>query len=142
MIFSTIAVLLSCNIVHSFTPGTHTTFRSIDVSAKSSTSLTMVDAQTLQVAGISVAGLATGIGLLAFTDTQATRSNDRGGLSDSQTQKIVGGLVVEEIEEGADAGSLASQLENALKQSGSLSEEVVETIDESVEQDYTGGDGW
>jgi len=102
----------------------------------------MVDTQTLQVGAIAFAGLSTGIGLLAFTDTQATRSNERGGLTDGQTNKIIGGLVVEEVEDGKDAGSLASQLENALKESGTLSEETAEEILDDVGKDYDGGDGW
>jgi len=127
-------------LAYTFLPSTPTTTHR---RAPSSTSLQMVDAQTLQVGAISVAGLATGIGLLAFTDKQALNSNERtGGLSDSQTNKIIGGLVVEEVEDGKDAGSLASQLENALKQSGTLSQEVEEEILDNVGKDYDGGDGW
>jgi len=127
-------------LAYTFLPSTPTTHRR---TPSSSSSLQMVDAQTLQVGAISVAGLATGIGLLAFTDKQALNSNERtGGLSDSQTNKIIGGLVVEEVEDGKDAGSLASQLENALKQSGTLSQEVEEEILDNVGKDYDGGDGW
>jgi len=128
-------------LAYTFLPSTPTTTHRRTPS--SSSSLQMVDAQTLQVGAISVAGLATGIGLLAFTDKQALNSNERtGGLSDSQTNKIIGGLVVEEVEDGKDAGSLASQLENALKQSGTLSQEVEEEILDNVGKDYDGGDGW
>jgi len=102
----------------------------------------MVDTQTLQVGAIAFAGLSTGIGLLAFTDKATERSNDRGGLTDGQTNKIIGGLVVEEVEDGKDAGSLASQLENALKESGTLSQETAEEILDDVGKDYDGGDGW
>jgi len=108
----------------------------------SSTTLQMVEMQTLQVGAIAFAGLSTGIGLLAFTDNAADRSDERGGLNDGQKNKIIGGLVVEEVEDGKDAGSLASQLENALKQSGTLSTEKEAEILDEVGKDYDGGDGW
>lgn len=147
MIISTIAILTSLpsTVGYSFIPSISNRSNGLIQQAPSRptiSALKMVDAQTLQVAGISVAGLATGIGMLAFTDTQAERSNERGGLTDGQTNKIVGGLVVEEVEDGKDAGSLASQLETALKQSGTLSEEAEEEILDGVGKDYDGGDGW
>mmetsp|Transcript_37672 Transcript_37672/g.44914 ORF Transcript_37672/g.44914 Transcript_37672/m.44914 type:complete len:164 (+) Transcript_37672:136-627(+) len=110
--------------------------------SSTSTTLQMVELQTLQVGAIAFAGLSTGIGLLAFTDNAADRSDERGGLNDGQKNKIIGGLVVEEVEDGKDAGSLASQLENALKQSGTLSAEKEEEILDDVGKDYDGGDGW
>jgi len=85
--------------------------------------LKMVDATTIEGAGIAVAGLAAGVGLLAFTEKQGERGMERGGgLSDDMSNNLAGGMVVEKTEELVDAGGLAAQLENALKGSSSDSE--------------------
>ena len=71
-------------------------------------------------AGIAVAGLTAGIGLVAFTEKQGERAKARGGgLSDDMTTRIAGKLLEDvEVSSVSDVASLASQLESALKATG------------------------
>jgi len=96
-------------------------------------------------AGVAFAGLAVGIGLVAFTESQGERAKERGGgLSDDMSTKIAGGLLEDvEVSSVADLGSLTSQLESALKESGAtgiieweMSEEELKRIAEEAD------DGW
>ena len=75
-------------------------------------------------AGIAVAGLAAGIGLVAFTETQGERGKTRGaGVSDNMATKL-SGMLLEDVEVSSvdDLGSLTDQLEAALKASGGTDE--------------------
>lgn len=111
----------------------------------SSTSLSMVDQQVLQGAGIAIAGLAAGIGLVAFTEQQGERAKQRGsGLSDSMATKITGGLLEDvEVSSVDDIGSLTSQLEQALKESKGIDEKEVEMTEEDKKRiAEEADDGW
>lgn len=96
-------------------------------------------------AGVAVAGLAVGIGLVAFTEVQGERAAERGsGLSEGMSTKIAGGLLEDvEVSSVADLGSLTSQLENALKETGATSEKAFEiTEDEKQRMKEEADDGW
>ncbi|KAL7576761.1 hypothetical protein ACA910_005675 [Epithemia clementina (nom. ined.)] len=113
--------------------------------------LQMMDDAFLQGAGIAVAGLLTGIGLVAFTEQQGERAKERGsGLSDSMSTRITGGLMEDvEVSSVSDLGSLTAQLEQALKQSAADKAEVQETIqsmelteEEKKKKTEEADDGW
>jgi hypothetical protein len=96
-------------------------------------------------AGIAIAGLGAGIGLLAFTEAQGERAKQRGGgLSADMSTRIAGQLLEDvEVSSVKDLGSLTSQLEAALKESGganeaelAMSEEEMKRIAEEAD------DGW
>ena len=80
----------------------------------------MLDQNVIQGGAIAVGGLAVGIGLVAFAENMGERSKERGGgLSDSMSTKIAGKLMEDvEVSTVADIGSLTSQLEAALAESG------------------------
>lgn len=96
-------------------------------------------------AGIAVAGLATGIGLVAFTETQGERAKERGsGLSEDMSTRIAGGLLEDvEVSSVSDIGSLTSQLEEALKETGATDEKALELTEEDKRRiKEEADDGW
>ena len=114
-------------------------------SSSKSSSLQMIDSQILMGGGVAIFGLAVGLGMVAFTESQGERGKERGGgLSDRMATSITGGLMEDvEVSSVEDLGSLTSQLEAALKQTGAedaqdleMSEEEKERIKEELE------DGW
>ena len=113
--------------------------------AASSSSLKMVDQNVIQGAAIAFAGLAAGIGLVAFTEVQGERAKERGsGLSESMSTRIAGGLLEDvEVSSVSDLGSLTSQLEQALKASGGADEEDLEMTEEEKRRiAEEADDGW
>jgi hypothetical protein len=105
----------------------------------------MIDQSVLQGAGIAIAGLVVGIGMVAFTEAQGERAKERGaGLSESMTTRITGGLLEDvEVSSISDLGSLTMQLEKALKESGGASDdELVMTEDEKKRGMDEADDGW
>lgn len=96
-------------------------------------------------AGIAVAGLATGIGLVAFTESQGERSKARGGgLSEDMSTRIAGGLLEDvEVSSVSDVGSLTSQLEAALKETGATDDKALELTEEEIKKlKEEADDGW
>lgn len=107
--------------------------------------LQMVDQNVIEGAGIAVAGLAVGIGLVAFTEVQGERGKARGGgLSEAMSTRIAGSLLEDvEVSSVADISSLTSQLEKALKESGGASEEeLVMTEEDKKRIASEADDGW
>ena len=95
--------------------------------------------------GIAVAGLTAGIGLVAFTEAQGERARERGsGLSDDMATRITGQLMEDvEVSSVSDIGSLTSQLEAALKETGGADEaELQMTEEEKKRIAEEADDGW
>jgi len=94
----------------------------------------MIDQQILMGGGVAVFGMAVGLGMVAFTETQGERGKERGsGLSDRMATSITGGLMEDvEVSSVEDLGSLTSQLEAALKQTGA--EDAVQDLEMSEEE--------
>ena len=96
-------------------------------------------------AGIALAGLGVGIGLVAFTEAQGERAKARGGgLSDDMSTRIAGQLLEDvEVSSVKDLGSLTSQLEAALKESGGTDEKALEMTEEEKQRiAEEADDGW
>ena len=95
-------------------------------------------------AGIAIAGLGAGIGLVAFTENQGERSKERGvGLSDDMATRITGGLMEDvEVSSVSDLGSLTSQLEAALQESGADASVTELTEEEKQKKIEDMDDGW
>lgn len=137
----TIASLIASTTGFAFVPSTPS-------SSKTTTSLQMVDQNVLMGAGVALAGLGAGIGLVSFTENQGERAKARGSeLSDNMATKIAGSLMEDvEVSSVSDLGSLTSQLENALKESGGVDNDKLKEIDlteeekEKIKQDAD--DGW
>lgn len=111
----------------------------------SSTSLRMVDNVVLQGAGIAVAGLAAGIGLVAFTEQQGERAKRRGGgLSEDMSTRMAGQFMEDvEVSSVSDIDSLTSQLEKALKETGGAKDEEFTTSEEDKKRMIEeADDGW
>jgi hypothetical protein len=113
-------------------------------SSGSGTQLQMVDQNVLMGAAVGVSGLVAGIGLVAFTESAGERGS---GVSEDMSTRIAGGLMEDvEMSTVADLGSLTSQLENALKQSGGVSDgkmqemELTEEEKQKIAEDLD--DGW
>ena len=107
--------------------------------------LQMVDQTLLMGGAIAVAGLAVGIGLVAFTEQQGERAKKRGsGLSEGMSTRIAGGLMEDvEVSTVDDLGSLTSQLEKALKETGGADdEEFVMTEEKKQKLKEEADDGW
>jgi hypothetical protein len=101
-------------------------------------------ANVLQGAGIAVLGLGAGIGLLAFTEAQGERARKRGGgLSDSMSTQL-SGMFMEDVEVSSvdDVGSLANQLEAALKASGGTTEDLEMSEEDKKRIEEEADDGW
>jgi hypothetical protein len=110
-----------------------------------SSTLKMIDQQVLMGGGIALAGLAAGIGLVAFTEQQGERARERGaGLSESMSTRIAGGLLEDlEVSSVEDLGSLTSQLEKALKEAGGADESKLEMTEEEKQKIMEeADDGW
>mmetsp|Transcript_96 Transcript_96/g.167 ORF Transcript_96/g.167 Transcript_96/m.167 type:complete len:173 (-) Transcript_96:339-857(-) len=105
-------------------------------SSSSSTCLQMIDQNVIMGAGIALAGVAAGIGMVAFTENQGERAKQRGGgLSDIMATNIAGSLMEDvEVSSIKDIGSLTSQLENALKESGGINDEKIKDIEMTEEE--------
>jgi hypothetical protein len=104
-----------------------------------------VTANVIQGAGIAFAGVAAGIGILVFTEKQGERAKERGGgISDSMSTQL-SGMLLEDVEVSSidDLGSLTSQLEAALKQSGGTKEEDLVVSEEAKQRSREAADdGW
>lgn len=90
-------------------------------------------------------GLGAGIGVVAFTEAQGERARERGGgLSDSMSTQL-SGMFMEDVEVSSvdDVGSLADQLEAALKASGGTTGEELEMTEEEKQKiAEEADDGW
>ena len=125
-------------------------FQSITVAVSKSSATTTttqlhVDSQILMGGGIAVAGLAAGIGLVAFTEVQGERAKERGaGLSDTMATKITGQLMEDvEVSSVDDLGSLTSQLEQALKETGKADDKEFQMTEEEKKRiAEEADDGW
>ena len=101
-------------------------------SNKSSTTLQMIDQNVLMGGGIALAGTAAGIALVAFTESAGEKG---ASLSDSMATSITGGLMEDvEVSSVGDLGSLTSQLENALKQSGGVDDKKMNELELTEEE--------
>ena len=105
----------------------------------------MIDQQIIMGGGIAIAGLAAGIGLVAFTENQGERARERGsGLSENMSTRIAGGLMEDvEVSSVDDLGSLTSQLEKALKEAGGTDEKELEMSEGDKKRiQEEADDGW
>jgi hypothetical protein len=96
-------------------------------------------------AGVAVAGLAAGLGLVVFTEVQGERAKERGsGLSDSMSVRIAGKLMEDvEVSSVDDIGSLTDKLEAALKASGGTNDAELKMTDEEIKRKQEAADdGW
>lgn len=96
-------------------------------------------------AGVAVAGLVVGVGLVAFTENQGERAKARGsGLSDDMSTRIAGSLLEDmEVSSVSDLGSLTSQLESALKETGATEDTELQMTDEEKKRiEDEADDGW
>lgn len=112
---------------------------------RSSSQLSMVDSQVLMGGGIAIAGLAAGIGLVAFAENMGERSRERGaGLSDDMSTRLMGGLLEDtEVDAVSDLSSLTEKLEAALKESGGAKEEELQMTEEDKKRiAEEADDGW
>eukprot|EP00535_Pseudo-nitzschia_heimii_P008567 CAMPEP_0197174992 /NCGR_PEP_ID=MMETSP1423-20130617/1328_1 /TAXON_ID=476441 /ORGANISM="Pseudo-nitzschia heimii, Strain UNC1101" /LENGTH=105 /DNA_ID=CAMNT_0042624029 /DNA_START=287 /DNA_END=604 /DNA_ORIENTATION=- len=105
----------------------------------------MVDGNVLAGAAIGFGGFAFGIGMVTFAEAQGERSKERGGgLSDNMSTQLTG-MLMEDVEVSSveDLGSLTSQLEQALKASGSTAEDEFEMSEEEIKRlEEEADDGW
>lgn len=117
----------------------------VERKSSSSSSLQMIDSNVAMGAGIAVAGLAAGIGMVAFAESMGERSMSRGGgLSEDMSTKLAGSLMEDvEVSSVSDLGSLTSQLEQALKESGGAADETFEMSEEEKKRiEEEADDGW
>ena len=95
--------------------------------------------------GIAVAGLGAGIGMLVFAEGMGERAKERGGgLSESMSTRITGGLLEDtEVDAVDDLSSLTEKLEAALKESGGAKEEDLTMSEEDKKRiAEEADDGW
>eukprot|EP00548_Thalassiothrix_antarctica_P002159 CAMPEP_0194133278 /NCGR_PEP_ID=MMETSP0152-20130528/3522_1 /TAXON_ID=1049557 /ORGANISM="Thalassiothrix antarctica, Strain L6-D1" /LENGTH=113 /DNA_ID=CAMNT_0038828569 /DNA_START=754 /DNA_END=1095 /DNA_ORIENTATION=+ len=110
-----------------------------------SASLKMVDQAVLQGAAVAALGLGAGIGLVVFTENQGERAKTRGiELSDNVQNKLAGKFMEDyEVSSVEDVGSLADQLEAALKATSGDKAEVIELTEQEKERmKEEADDGW
>jgi hypothetical protein len=114
-------------------------------SGPTSSSLQMIDQQMIMGGAIAVTGLIAGIGLVAFTEQQGERAKARGGgLSEGMATRITGQLMEDvEVSSVSDLGSLTSQLEEALRQTGAAAEDELQFDEEEQKRiAELADDGW
>ena len=110
------------------------------IRSKKSTTLSMVDTQVLMGGGIAVAGLAAGIGMVAFAEKMGERSE----LSEDMATRITGGLMEDvEVDSVSDLSSLTDKLEAALMETGGANEEELAMSEEDKKRiAEEADDGW
>merc|ERR1712087_150052 len=112
---------------------------------KSDSSLKMIDTNVLIGGAIGIGGFAFGIGMVTFAEAQGERGKERGsGLSENMTTQITG-MLMEDVEVSSveDLGSLTSQLEQALKESGGAKEDEFEMTEAEIKRlEEEADDGW
>ncbi|KAL7467955.1 hypothetical protein ACHAXS_008182 [Conticribra weissflogii] len=145
---SVLLCLLPCSEGFAFVPSIKSSLacpKSIAPSTRkpSSTSLSMVD-NTVLGAGIAVAGLVAGVGLVAFAENMGERSKARGAVSDSMATRLTGSLMEDtEVDAVSDLSSLTEKLEAALKETGGAKEEELEMSEEDKKRiAEEADDGW
>mmetsp|Transcript_27596 Transcript_27596/g.81160 ORF Transcript_27596/g.81160 Transcript_27596/m.81160 type:complete len:160 (-) Transcript_27596:324-803(-) len=110
-----------------------------------STSLSMIDQNVIMGGGIAVAGVVAGIGMVAFAESMGERGMERGsGLSENMSTQLAGSLMEDvEVSSVQDLGSLTSQLEAALKETGGTDEKELEMTEEEKKRiAEEADDGW
>jgi hypothetical protein len=144
-------ILLISSYVQGFSvqPMQQQSYYSSSTTTTTTTQLQMVDNNVIMGAGIGIAGLVAGIGLVAFTEQQGERAKERGsGLSDTMSTRITGQLMEDvEVSSVDDLDSLTSQLENALKKAGGINkdneQQVLEFTEEEIQKKIEANDdGW
>jgi len=121
---------------------TQATSSSFLLSATASSST--IDSNVLLGVAIGVSGLVAGIALVAFTEERGKRGN----LSESMATRIAGSLMEDvEVSSVSDLGGLTSQLEKALRQSGTVQDESLTKVLEMSEEEkkkkaQEADDGW
>mmetsp|Transcript_57228 Transcript_57228/g.64873 ORF Transcript_57228/g.64873 Transcript_57228/m.64873 type:complete len:164 (-) Transcript_57228:303-794(-) len=101
----------------------------------------MPEPNVLAGAAVGFGGFAVGIGMVTFAESQGERSVARGvGLGENMATQLSGGLM-EDVEMSSieDLGSLTSQLENALKESGGSVIEMSEDEKKRIAEDLETG---
>lgn len=102
-------------------------------------------ANVLIGAAIGLGGFGVGIGMVTFAEAQGERGKERGaGLSDNMSTQLTG-MLMEDVEVSSveDLGSLTSQLEQALKESGGAAEDEFEMTEEEIKRlEEEADDGW
>ncbi|KAL3797512.1 hypothetical protein HJC23_009876 [Cyclotella cryptica] len=114
-------------------------------SRTTSSSLSMVDNNVVMGAGIAIAGLVSGIGLVAFAENMGERGRARGGgLSSDMATKLSGALLEDvEVDSVSDLSSLTEKLEAALKETGGAKEEELQMTEEEKKRiAQEADDGW
>jgi len=110
------------------------------VRSESNLKMLDVDANTAAGAAIGIGGFIAGIGVLRFAEAQGEKGLERGaGISENMSKKYAGMFMEDaEISSIEDLGSLTSQLEQALKATGSsedfeMSEEEKQKVKDELE---------
>lgn len=100
----------------------------------------MVDSNVIMGGGIAVAGLAAGIGMVAFAEKMGERST----LSEDMATRITGGLMEDvEVDSVSDLTSLTDKLEAALKETGGADEKELQMSEEDKKRiAEEADDGW
>lgn len=115
------------------------------VSRKTTSNLSMVDNNVVMGAGVAVAGLVAGIGLVAFAENMGERGKARGGgLTSDMATKLSGSLLEDvEVDSVSDLSSLTEKLEAALKESGGAKDEELQMSEEDKKRiAEEADDGW
>ena len=105
----------------------------------------MVDSNVVMGAGIAVAGLAAGIGLVSFAESMGERGKARGGgLSADMATRLSGAMLEDvEVDSVQDLNSLTAKLEAALKEkAGKKDEELSISEEEKKRIAEEADDGW
>jgi hypothetical protein len=103
-----------------------------------------IDPNVLQGAAIALSGLLAGLALVAFTEERGQRGN----LSENMATRIAGSLMEDvEVSSVADLGGLTSQLEKALRESGTIEQEGLTQVLQMTEEEKKkkaaeADDGW
>ena len=100
----------------------------------------MVDSNVIMGGGIAVAGLAAGIGMVAFAEKMGERST----LSEDMATRITGSLMEDvEVDSVSDLTSLTDKLEAALKETGGADEKELQMSEEDKKRiAEEADDGW
>lgn len=100
----------------------------------------MVDTNLLMGGGVAVAGLAVGVGMVAFAESMGERG---GGVSEDMATRITGGLMEDvEVDSVADLSSLTDKLEAALSAGGADGKELEMSEEDKRRIAEEADDGW
>mmetsp|Transcript_23345 Transcript_23345/g.30485 ORF Transcript_23345/g.30485 Transcript_23345/m.30485 type:complete len:157 (+) Transcript_23345:85-555(+) len=125
--------------------GMHSLEKRVSVSTRSTALKMEIDQNTVLAVAAGAAGLLGGLGLVAFTENQGIRSEERGAISENLRTDLSGKLLEDVEVQRNDVDDLVSRMSSALAEAKGVDEKDVVaemTEEEKKKKKEEQDDGW